>query len=83
MNGQECRQFHVQSTDCGVTWSAPRDITEMIGSDNRVAVFGSGEGIQLRRGAHAGRLVVPGGFQRPWGNRAFYSDDHGQTWDVG
>jgi hypothetical protein len=28
-------------------------------------------------------LVVPGGFQRPWGNRAFYSDDHGQTWDVG
>jgi sialidase-1 len=55
----------------------------MLGSDEYEVVFGSGEGIQLRRGAHAGRLVMPGGFRRRWGNRMFLSDDHGETWRVG
>ena len=83
MGGRECRQFHIQSTDGGATWSSPRDLTEMLGSDGHTTVFGSGEGIQLRHGPHVGRLVVPGGFQHRWGNRTFYSDDHGSTWNVG
>ncbi len=83
MNRREYRQFQITSSDNGRHWSAPREITEMIGSDRHVTVFGSGEGIQLRYGEHTGRLVVPGGFQHKWGNRMFYSDDHGETWIVG
>ncbi len=82
MNGRECRQFQVTSTDGGETWSAPRELTEMLGSERHTTVFGSGEGIQLRHGTRAGRLVVPGGFQHRWGNRMFTSDDHGETWQV-
>lgn len=83
MAGRECRQFQVTTGDGGRTWSKPRELTEMLGSKKFTTVFGSGEGIQLRHGEHAGRLVVPGGFQKPWGNRVFYSDDHGETWKVG
>ncbi len=83
MGGRECRQFHQESRDGGETWSAPREITTMLGSGGTTTVFGSGEGIQLRCEPHAGRLVVPGGFQKKWGNRMFLSDDHGRTWTVG
>jgi len=83
MEGRECRQFHSISEDGGETWSAPRDITDMLGSDRHTTVFGSGEGIQLKHGRLRGRLIVPGGFQHRWGNRMFYSDDHGETWRVG
>lgn len=79
--GPECKQFQITSDDDGETWSAPRDISSMFPlSEGRVVVFGSGEGIQLEHGDHAGRLVVPGGLQGRWGNRVFYSDDHGETW---
>jgi hypothetical protein len=44
-------------------------------------------GIQLQRGAHAGRLVIPTyfGVQGVSGSEAnvVYSDDHGQTWQLG
>ena len=83
MKGRECRQFQVTSGDGGRTWSPPRELTDMLGSGGQITVFGSGEGIQLRQGEFAGRLVVPGGFDEPWGNRMFYSDDHGETWKVG
>jgi len=80
-DGPECRQYQITSDDGGETWSEPRDISHMFPqSGGKVVVFGSGEGIQLRRGEHAGRLVVPGGLQEQWGNRMFYSDDHGETW---
>lgn len=80
-DGPECKQYQILSTDGGETWSEPRDISAMFPqSRGDVVVFGSGEGIQLRHGDHAGRLVVPGGLQGIWGNRMFYSDDHGQTW---
>ena len=79
--GPECRQYQITSADGGETWSKPRDISSMFPeSRGRVVVFGSGEGIQLTHGEHAGRLVVPGGLQGAWGNRMFYSDDHGKTW---
>ena len=80
-DGAECKQFQITSDDGGETWTAPRDISHMFPqSRGDVVVFGSGEGIQLEHGEHAGRLVVPGGLQGLWGNRMFYSDDHGQTW---
>lgn len=78
-----CKQYHIQSSDGGETWTKPRDISAMMQSDQTVVVFGSGRGIQLQHGPHQGRLVISGGTRYPrWGNNAFYSDDHGKTWKV-
>jgi sialidase-1 len=77
----DCRQCVVTSDDAGRTWSQPRDISEMIGANGAVAVFGSGEGIQLRRGPNKGRLIVAGGdFFEGKKVLCYLSDDHGQTW---
>ncbi|GAA3661172.1 hypothetical protein GCM10022224_025750 [Nonomuraea antimicrobica] len=76
------------SRDDGRTWSAPRDLTGDIkapaGAGDWFAT-GPGHGIQLTRGANAGRLVVPvyyavGSTQSV---RLVYSDDHGETWQIG
>lgn len=76
-----CRQFALTSDDEGKKWSAPRDITEMIGAKGAVVVFGAGEGIQLRHGSYKDRLLVPGGdFYQGKKVLCFYSDDHGETW---
>jgi sialidase-1 len=78
-----CFQYHIKSTDGGETWTKPRDISHMMKSDKAVVVFGSGRGIQLQHGKHKGRLVISGGTRNPkWGNNAFYSDNHGETWTV-
>jgi sialidase-1 len=85
-DGPECRQYMLSSPDEGVSWSKPREISELFrpfGSQGRVVVFGSGEGCQLRGGPHDGRLVLPMGIQASWGNRALLSDDNGKTWRVG
>ncbi|WP_240796042.1 exo-alpha-sialidase [Yimella sp. RIT 621] len=87
------------SSDGGLTWSAPRSITAVVkpGSatnpqpgDVRTNFAASGEGIQLRYGAHAGRLVqqYSGMVRQTDGSEAFqaysvYSDDHGATWKRG
>jgi len=76
-----CRQFVVTSDDAGQTWSKPRDISDMVDTHGAVMVVGSGEGIQLQHGPHAGRLIVAGGgFYRGKKVLCYYSDDHGQTW---
>lgn len=76
------------SRDDGRTWSAPRDLSDVIkapaGSGDWFAT-GPGHGIQLTRGAHAGRLVVPVYFAvgDRQSVRLIYSDDHGATWRIG
>jgi sialidase-1 len=44
-------------------------------------------GIQLERGPHAGRLVIPCDHQikssKSWGAHLVFSDDHGATWNLG
>ena len=72
----------IYSDNEGKTWSEPIEITSMVKADTLPQVFGSGEGIQLKKGKHKGRLVVPGGDFCPPYKRVFawYSDDHGQTW---
>lgn len=80
----------VHSTDNGLTWSEPRNITADITADVdnwRSRFAASGEGIQLRYGEHAGRLlqqytiatVEPATYRAV----SVYSDDHGATWQVG
>jgi sialidase-1 len=71
------------STDNGQTWSAPRDITRTTKKRawSQIA-HGPGRGIQTR----SGRLVIPCNSYDPSGQQrsfAIYSDDHGQTWQLG
>jgi len=76
-----CRQYTVTSDDQGVTWCEPREISDMVQTHGAVMVVGSGEGIQLARGPHKGRLIVAGGdFYRGKKVLSFFSDDHGRTW---
>jgi sialidase-1 len=85
------RCFSMRSTDDGVTWSPPVEITASFEPfrkkyDWKVIATGPGHGIQLK----SGRLVVPiwlayGGIgdHGPAACGTIFSDDHGQTWQAG
>lgn len=72
------------SDDHGATWAEPRDIhQEVTVSDWTWHVPGPVHGIQLVRGEHAGRLVIPSDHVSSttgWGSHILYSDDAGETW---
>nr|WP_276547929.1 exo-alpha-sialidase [Brachybacterium muris] len=74
------------STDGGHTWSK-QSVTEIVKPEGVRATFASsGHGIQIQRGAHAGRLVLQyAGAFSDGSVRAYsvYSDDHGETWQMG
>lgn len=89
--GVDTRRVYIcQSTDDGLTWSTPTEIT----ATTKLSTWGwyaTGpcHGIQLKKGANKGRLVVPcdyialksaggGG-----GAHVIYSDDKGVTWQLG
>lgn len=80
------KPFHAVSRDGGRSWSPPRDLSE---SADRPEwgwyATGPGNGIQLARGAFAGRLVVPANHSTDgvYDAHALLSDDHGETWRVG
>ena len=73
------RTLVLKSTDDGVTWSDPVDVSPSVGA----FIAGPGVGIQLQ----SGRLVIPGydndtrlGHSA---SRVIYSDDRGRTWRAG
>lgn len=73
------------SDDGGRTWKHRR-ITSMIKDPRWGGLFAaSGEGIQLRHGEHAGRLIQQYTVRYQGGNHAVsaYSDNHGRTWKTG
>lgn len=78
--------YAMRSTDRGHTWTGPEDITSVIwnGSTHHGAFVASGNGLCLRRGAHAGRVLFAAAACRNTGNQSdnyvIYSDDNGHTW---
>ncbi|AQT67197.1 Sialidase precursor [Anaerohalosphaera lusitana] len=84
------RVFVMSSKDEGRTWSEPAEITEDVKEDSwSWYATGPGSGIQIEYlySNHKGRLVVPcdhieKGTKRYY-SHVIYSDDHGQTWELG
>ncbi len=75
------------SDDDGATWSAALDIEGLnpgLRPTGSQFLAGPGNGIQLERGPHAGRLIFPVYVSNtPNYSTLIYSDDHGLTWHLG
>jgi sialidase-1 len=79
-----------RSSDDGVSWSAPVEITPAVKSAGwQVYWTGPGHGVQLAHRPARGRLIVPSYHTEDIaGSKAMrchmvYSDDHGASWHVG
>jgi sialidase-1 len=97
LNRDNDRVLMMSSSDHGRTWTKPRDITaDVKEKDWTWYATGPGNGIQLTRGPHKGRLVIPcdhrvgvstkedkGNWDKAGRSHVIYSDDHGQTWKLG
>ncbi len=78
------RVFITKSTDDGLTWDKPAEITRQVKMPEwRWYATGPGHGIQLQ----SGRLVIPcdcrDSRDKKQHSLVFYSDDHGQAWKLG
>lgn len=89
------RAFHITSNNDGITWSQPKEITEVFEKfkpeyDWKVLAPGPGHGIQM----HNGRLLsavwlansnslTPRRSHHPSCVATIYSDDYGKTWQRG
>ncbi|QDS98807.1 sialidase family protein [Adhaeretor mobilis] len=89
------RVYWRTSTNDGVRWSAPHEITKVFktyrereGYDWTVVAPGMSPGIVLQQGAHKGRFVVPVWLalehrHRPSIVTTVYSDNRGKSWHAG
>lgn len=88
------RVYVVRSLDDGATWSAPVEITSSVKDSSAhwsYYALGAGHSIQLsENSSHPGRIIVPAvhryysySLSNPSVTNVFYSDDHGQTWQLG
>lgn len=81
----------MSSTDLGLNWGPVRNLTTTIVAGGFAMITpGPSTGIQLRRGPHAGRVLLAS-----WGTRlghretedknavSLWSDDHGASWQFG
>lgn len=85
------RVFITSSSDDGRTWTSPAEITAFVKrSEWGWYATGPVNGIQLTRGPHRGRLLIPANHsslttatQVVTRSHVFFSDDHGRTWQIG
>ncbi|MCR9198189.1 MAG: glycoside hydrolase [Planctomycetaceae bacterium] len=85
------RVFMTHSSDDGLTWAEPKEISGSTRKEHwRWYATGPGNAIQLQRGAHKGRLLIPANHsdhqdstKHPYRSHVFWSDDHGTTWQLG
>ncbi|MCP4782561.1 MAG: exo-alpha-sialidase [Fuerstiella sp.] len=82
------RIYVLHSTDDGLTWSEPREITAQVKKpDWTWYATGPGSGIQIQHGLHKGRMIIPCDHIEAGTNHYYshiiYSDDHGETWQLG
>ncbi|MFW9877643.1 MAG: exo-alpha-sialidase [Candidatus Thorarchaeota archaeon] len=70
------RIFIMNSTNLGVSWSEPRELTQDIGAEGLCCATGPGNGIQMSNG----RLIIPAEIG---GACVIYSDDNGISWQKG
>ncbi|MFH1731982.1 MAG: sialidase family protein [Planctomycetota bacterium] len=81
------RVFVTHSDDDGKTWSKPREITKQAKKPEwHWYATGPGAGaIQLARGEHKGRVIVPcdSSIGRSYFSHIIYSDDNGENWKIG
>ncbi len=83
---KSCLTFVISCTDDGKTWSAPRDISQVVKHERTESVAaGPGAGIELQNVPHKGRLVFPfnEGIKGQYNVFCVYSDDEGRTWKRG
>ena len=89
---REPRQAYVtRSEDDGLTWAPPVRISDAVRRDHwRWYATGPGNAIQLVRGPHKGRLLIPANHSdhsdpdaHPYRSHVFWSDDHGKSWQLG
>lgn len=80
--------FHFYSNNDGDDWTVPKKITKSVKLPNWTwYATGPVHGIQLEKGQHKGRLVIPCDyFEAKTKNKyshVIYSDNHGKTWEIG
>lgn len=86
---KERKAFMTSSTDNGETWSTPIDITRQVKKRHwRWHALGPVHGIELQTEKFRGRLIAPVAISIAKGDRAYcmaliYSDDRGQSWNIG
>ncbi|MGL4854444.1 MAG: exo-alpha-sialidase [Lentisphaeria bacterium] len=88
MSGKATREVYIQhSDDDGKSWTARRNISHMVRKENwRWYATGPCSGIQIQEGKHKGRLVVPANHsdeKRAYYSHTIFSDDNGETWQIG
>ncbi len=84
------RVFMTYSDDDGASWAEPVEMPHLRRDHWRWYATGPDKGIQLTRGEHAGRLVIPCNHsdhsdsqKHAYRSHVIFSDDHGQTWKLG
>lgn len=82
------KMFVTSSDDNGKSWAKRRDITaDTVKPAWDWCAAGPVHGIQLERGPHAGRIIIPCDHQikptKSFGSHLVYSDDHGASWKLG
>lgn len=85
------RVFFITSSDEGVSWSEPTDITGITksGKNSVTTISGPGVGVTITEGEFKGRIIVPMSEniqkrdEKLKSNFALYSDDNGKSWKRG